>query len=302
GAVGVLRPAHLLDEPTRYAGCHHAQPPAERDEVLCLRRHDRRRPTGDERQLEHLARRLRLLRRRSGPDHLPGGNGRVLLGLRPRRLAAHLSLRLLRPRREPGDARTLERDADRGDRSQNADHLLHGDGRLAAAAPALGRPLRRQRDAPPHHDSRHPRAPHVPGHALLPRPLVVYQHLGKWESHDFAEAARYLATKSWADGSRVAIMGTSYGGYSVVYSILSYPDVFAVGIANSPVTDWRLYDTIYTERYMGLLGDNTAGYDEGSAIKRADRLTGHLLLIHSMMDDNVHPQNTMQLLTALANA
>ncbi len=131
---------------------------------------------------------------------------------------------------------------------------------------------------------------------------VVYKHLGKWESHDFAEAARYLATKSWADGSRVAIMGTSYGGYSVVYSILSYPDVFAVGIANSPVTDWRLYDTIYTERYMGLLGDNTAGYDEGSAVKRADRLTGHLLLIHSMMDDNVHPQNTMQLLTALANA
>ena len=131
---------------------------------------------------------------------------------------------------------------------------------------------------------------------------IAYQHLGRWESHDFAEAARYLASKTWADGSRVAIMGTSYGGYSVVYSILSYPDVFKVGIANSPVTDWRLYDTIYTERYMGLLGDNVAGYDEGSAIKRADRLSGHLLLIHSMMDDNVHPQNTMQLLTALTNA
>ncbi len=131
---------------------------------------------------------------------------------------------------------------------------------------------------------------------------VVYKHLGRWESHDFAEAARYLGTKSWADGSRVAIMGTSYGGYSVVYSILAYPDVFTVGIANSPVTDWRLYDTIYTERYMGLLGSNAAGYDSASAVTRADKLGGHLLLIHSMMDDNVHPQNTMQLLTALANA
>ena len=77
------------------------------------------------------------------------------------------------------------------------------------------------------------------------------------------------------------------------------PTSSASGIANSPVTDWRLYDTIYTERYMGLLGDNAAGYDSSSAIKHAGQIKGHLLLIHSMMDDNVHPQNTMQLLTAL---
>ncbi|HET7585291.1 MAG TPA: S9 family peptidase [Gemmatimonadaceae bacterium] len=131
---------------------------------------------------------------------------------------------------------------------------------------------------------------------------VVYRELGKWESRDFAETARYLATLPYVDGSRVAIMGTSYGGYATVTAMERYPDVFSVGIANSPVTDWRLYDTIYTERYMGLLGENAAGYDSSSAVLRAPALSGHLLLIHSMMDDNVHPQNTMQLLTALTNA
>ncbi len=131
---------------------------------------------------------------------------------------------------------------------------------------------------------------------------IVYRRLGKWESHDFAQAARYLGTLPYVDARRVAIVGTSYGGYSAVYTMAQYPDVFTVGIANSPVTDWRLYDTIYTERYMGLLGDNGAGYDESSVLTHAKRLTGRLLLIHSMMDDNVHPQNTMQLLTALTDA
>ena len=131
---------------------------------------------------------------------------------------------------------------------------------------------------------------------------TVYKRLGYWEAHDFAETAKFLGTKSYADASHVAIIGTSYGGYSTVYTMEMYPDIFTVGMANSPVTDWRLYDSIYTERYMGLLGDNAAGYDSSSAIKHAGQLKGHLLLIHSMMDDNVHPQNTMQLLTALSNA
>ena len=133
---------------------------------------------------------------------------------------------------------------------------------------------------------------------------VVYRHLGQWESHDFAEAARYLAGRPWVDGAHIAIMGTSYGGYSTLYTMVSYPEVFSVGIANSPPTDWRLYDSIYTERYMALLGDNLAGYDSSSVLLRVNRLNKerqHLLLIHSMMDDNVHPQNTLQLLTALAN-
>jgi dipeptidyl-peptidase-4 len=100
----------------------------------------------------------------------------------------------------------------------------------------------------------------------------------------------------------MAIMGTSYGGYSTTYTLLTHPGVFKAGIANSPVTDWRLYDDIYTERYMGTLNDNPEGYKNSSDMTYAAKLQDHLLLIHSMSDDNVHPANTMQLLTALTNA
>ncbi len=131
---------------------------------------------------------------------------------------------------------------------------------------------------------------------------IVYGSLGHWEAHDFAEAARYLARQPYVDGAHIAIQGTSYGGYATIYTLLSYPDVFALGEANSPVTDWRLYDSIYTERYMGLPAQNAKGYDAASTLNKAADLKGHLLLIHSAMDENVHPQNTMQLLTALANA
>ncbi len=131
---------------------------------------------------------------------------------------------------------------------------------------------------------------------------TVYKHLGKWEANDFAETARYLAKRPFVDGSHISIMGTSYGGYSTLYTMEMFPDIFTVGVANSAVADWEFYDTIYTERYMGLLPDNADGYKESSAIANAPKLKGHLLLIHSMLDDNVHPQNTMQLLTALTNA
>jgi dipeptidyl-peptidase-4 len=131
---------------------------------------------------------------------------------------------------------------------------------------------------------------------------VVYKHLGKYEALDFAEAARYLAKQTYVDPKRVAIIGTSYGGYSTVYTMEMYPELFPVGVANSAVGDWRLYDTIYTERYMSLLSDNLSGYLESAPIEQAPKMRGNLLLIHSMMDDNVHPQNTMQLLTALTNA
>jgi dipeptidyl-peptidase-4 len=131
---------------------------------------------------------------------------------------------------------------------------------------------------------------------------VVYKQLGKYEALDFAETARYLAKQTYVDPTRVAIVGTSYGGYSTVYTMEMYPELFPVGVANSPGTDWRLYDTIYTERYMSLLGDNLKGYVESSPVEQAAKMRGNLLLIHSMMDDNVHPQNTMQLLTALTNA
>jgi dipeptidyl-peptidase-4 len=130
----------------------------------------------------------------------------------------------------------------------------------------------------------------------------VYRHLGKYEAMDFAETAQWLAKQSFVDGSRIAIDGTSYGGYSVLYTMAAYPEVFAAGIANSAVTDWRLYDTIYAERYMDILPDNAAGYDSSAVNPRAGRIKGKLLVIHSMMDDNVHPVNTMQFITAATDA
>jgi len=98
---------------------------------------------------------------------------------------------------------------------------------------------------------------------------VVYKQLGKYEALDFAETARYLAKQSYVDTRRVAITGTSYGGYSVVYTMEMYPDLFPVGAANSAVGDWRLYDTIYTERYMSLLNDNLKGYVESARSSQA---------------------------------
>ncbi len=131
---------------------------------------------------------------------------------------------------------------------------------------------------------------------------VVYKQLGAYESHDFAEAANYLKTLPYVDGSRIAIMGGSYGGYSTMYTMEMFPQTFELGMSNSGVADWRLYDSIYTERYMSTLGDNMAGYKRSSVVENAPKLNGHLLMIHSMMDDNVHPQNTMQLFTAFTNA
>jgi dipeptidyl-peptidase-4 len=131
---------------------------------------------------------------------------------------------------------------------------------------------------------------------------VVYRQLGKWESHDFVETAHYLATLPYVDSANMAIMGGSYGGFSTTYTLLTHPGVFKVGIANSPVTDWRLYDNVYTERFMGPLQDNMEGYKNSSDMTHAANLKDHLLLIHSMSDDNVHPAHTMQLLTALTNA
>lgn len=131
---------------------------------------------------------------------------------------------------------------------------------------------------------------------------MVYGQLGKWESRDFAEAGKWLAARPYVQGDRIAIHGTSYGGYMTVFTMENYPDVFRSGIANSPGTDWSLYDTIYTERYMGLLPENKAGYDGSSAVAQAGKLKGYLLLVHSGLDENVHPQHTMQLITALLNA
>jgi dipeptidyl-peptidase 4 len=131
---------------------------------------------------------------------------------------------------------------------------------------------------------------------------IGYKNLGYWESNDFVETAHYLSTLPYVDAKNMAIMGTSYGGYSTVFTMLAHPGVFKVGMANSAVTDWRLYDDIYTERYMGLIPENDSGYVRSSCMTYADSLRGKMLIVHSSMDDNVHPINTMQLLTALTNA
>jgi len=131
---------------------------------------------------------------------------------------------------------------------------------------------------------------------------VVYRELGEWEANDFNELAGWLASQPWVDGDRMAIQGTSYGGFMAISTLLRHPGVFKLGIANSPATDWRLYDTIYTERYMGLLAENPDGYQGSSTLNWVTALEDQLLLFHSGMDENVQPQHTMQLLTALARA
>lgn len=128
---------------------------------------------------------------------------------------------------------------------------------------------------------------------------IVYRNLGEWESKDFVETANYLASLPWVDGKRMSIRGHSYGGYMSSYTMLNHPDVFKVSIVGAPVTDWRLYDSIYTERYMDLLNDNREGYEKSAATTSAGNLKGKMFIAHSAMDENVHMQNTMQLVKAL---
>ncbi len=128
---------------------------------------------------------------------------------------------------------------------------------------------------------------------------VVYKNLGKWESHDFAETAKFLGSKSWVDEDNMAIRGHSYGGYMSSFTVLNHPGVFKVSLVGAPVTDWRLYDSIYTERYMGLLDDNEKGYEQSASSTHAGKLEDHMFIAHSGMDENVHMQNTMQLVKAL---
>ena len=128
---------------------------------------------------------------------------------------------------------------------------------------------------------------------------VVYKNLGHWESHDFVETAKFLADKPWVDGDNMAIRGHSYGGYMSSFTVLKHPEVFKVALVGAPVTDWRLYDTIYTERYMGLLDQNKEAYVASAPVTYAGNLTANMFIAHSGMDDNVHMQHTMQLARAL---
>lgn len=131
---------------------------------------------------------------------------------------------------------------------------------------------------------------------------AVYRNCGIVEIDDQAEGVKFLRQRSYVDGARVGIQGVSYGGYSSAMCLLRHPDVFQAACAMSSVTDWRNYDTIYTERYMGLPQDNTAGYEAGSAMTYAKNLTGRLMLFYGTSDNNVHPANTYQLVAALQRA
>ncbi|HWP31876.1 MAG TPA: DPP IV N-terminal domain-containing protein [Fimbriimonadales bacterium] len=130
----------------------------------------------------------------------------------------------------------------------------------------------------------------------------VYGKLGRVEIDDQAAGVQFLAQRPYIDSTRVGIAGTSYGGYASIMCLLRYPNVFRAACGSSSVTDWRNYDSIYTERYMGLPKDNKEGYRLGSAMTYASELKGELMIFFGTADDNVHPSNSCQLIRALQNA
>lgn len=130
----------------------------------------------------------------------------------------------------------------------------------------------------------------------------TYLQLGKYETEDFISAAKYFGDLDYVDAARIGMMGWSYGGYMSSLCMTKGADQFSLGIAVAPVTNWRYYDTIYTERFMRTPQENASGYDDNSPIHFVDKLRGPYLLIHGSADDNVHLQNTMEMITALVEA
>jgi dipeptidyl-peptidase-4 len=130
----------------------------------------------------------------------------------------------------------------------------------------------------------------------------IYLKLGVTEIDDQAAGVKSLRERSYVDGERVGIFGTSYGGYASILCLLRHPDVFQAACASSPVTDYRHYDSIYTERYLWTPQGNKEGYDNGSAVALASKLKGRLMIYYGTADDNVHPSNTLQLVKALQGA
>ncbi len=131
---------------------------------------------------------------------------------------------------------------------------------------------------------------------------AIYEKLGTVEIDDQAAGVRALSQRPYVDGGRVGIFGTSYGGYASIMSILRHPEVFAAASASSPVTGWEHYDSIYTERYMWLPEENKQGYKNGNALNFVNNLKGRLLIYYGTADNNVHPNNAMQLIQALQKA
>ena len=131
---------------------------------------------------------------------------------------------------------------------------------------------------------------------------MTYLQLGKYETIDQIESAKYLGTLPYIDASRIGIWGWSFGGFETLLALTKGADYFKAGIAVAPVTNWRYYDNIYTERFMQKPQDNASGYDDNSPINHAAKLKGKLLMIHGTADDNVHVQNSMEMSEALVQA
>jgi dipeptidyl-peptidase 4 len=137
------------------------------------------------------------------------------------------------------------------------------------------------------------------GHAFE---TPIYHQFGKIELEDQLTGVNYLKSLPYVDGSRIGIWGWSYGGYMTLYSLTHAPGVFKAGISVAPVSDWRLYDTIYTERYMGAPQENPGGYHESSPVNAAGDLSSKLMMAHGTGDDNVHFANTAEFLNELIDA
>ena len=131
--------------------------------------------------------------------------------------------------------------------------------------------------------------------------ISMYRNMGKWEINDYIEAAKWLKTKSFIDSTKIGITGSSYGGYVTCMALTLGADYFTHGLAEYSVTDWALYDNVYTERYMDLPAENKEGYKYGSAMTHANNYKGLLRLTHGTLDDNCHMQNTIQLVDKLTN-
>jgi dipeptidyl-peptidase-4 len=134
------------------------------------------------------------------------------------------------------------------------------------------------------------------GHAFE---TPIYHHFGRIELQDQLTGVKYLKSLPYVDGSRIGIAGWSYGGTMTLVAMFNAPGVFKAGVSVAPVTDWRLYDTAYTERYMGRPQDNPEGYQDSSPVNHVTGLEGKLLLVHSTGDDNVHFANSAELLNDL---
>lgn len=131
---------------------------------------------------------------------------------------------------------------------------------------------------------------------------MTQKELGKYEVEDQIDAAKKLSELPYIDAARTGIWGWSYGGFMSANCLFQAPDVFEMAISVAPVTSWRFYDTIYTERYMQTPQENPSGYDENSPLFHVDKMQGNLLLVHGSADDNVHVQNTTRLVEALVQA